>query len=354
MLELAATTALTTASSAANTALSVLAAVAPPAPVAPGAGGMPVWQAAVLGVVEGVTEYLPVSSTGHLIIAGDLMGTESLPISKSALDGYDVIIQGGAILAVAGLYLPRFVSMLRGLIGRDAAGLRLVVNLVIAFLPAALLGLLVHKAIKTHLFSVGPVAAALIVGGVFMIVIDRWVIVPMRRAQAEGRVADAGTGVESMSPAQALTVGFMQVFSLIPGTSRSMTTIAGGVLAGLRPSAAAEFSFLLGVPTLLAAGALELFKNLRESARAGTPNLFQEIGWAPTIAGMVVAAVSAAIAVRWLVGFLNRHGLSLFGYYRIALGLVLIALVWGGWVTVGPSGAPAPSAPTAAPEAATP
>lgn len=299
--------------------------------------GMPVWQGAVLGLVEGVTEYLPVSSTGHLIIAGDLMGTDKLGISKSALNGYDVVIQGGAILAVAGLYLPRFVQMLRGVLGKDSTGvgLRLLLNLIVAFIPAAVLGLVAHKAIQQHLFSVGPVAAALIVGGIFMIVLDKLVIAPMRLAEAEGRRLDAGAELDAMTMRQALVVGFMQLFSLIPGTSRSMTTIAGGVLSGLKPAAAAEFSFLLGMPVLLAASGLTLYKTLRESAKQGTPTLFEEIGWAPTIVGMVVAALSAAVAIKWLVGFLNKHGLALFGWYRIALGIVLVALVMANLVSVG-------------------
>ncbi len=302
------------------------------------------WHAVILGLVEGITEYLPVSSTGHLIIAGDLMGLDRLAgVSKSALDGYDIVIQGGAILAVLGLYWPRFVGMLMGLLGRDRAGLRLFINVVIAFIPAAAVGLLVGEWVKAHLFSVGPVVAALVVGGVFMIAVDVLLIRPARRRGSPGAGggrggADTmpGRALEEMTALNALLVGCVQILALWPGTSRSMMTISGGVIAGLRPAAAAEFSFLLGVPTLLAASLYELYKNLRASRAAGTPNMFEEIGVVPTLVGMVVAAVSAALAVKWLVGFLNRHGLAPFGVYRLVAGGVLWVLVWKGLVSVGP------------------
>ncbi|MFN5958649.1 MAG: undecaprenyl-diphosphate phosphatase [Planctomyces sp.] len=293
-------------------------------------------QAAVLGLVEGITEYLPVSSTGHLIIASDLMKLGQTPESARAIDSFNIVIQGGAILAVAGLYFPRFVAMLAGLIGKNAAGLRLFINLIIAFMPAAIVGLLVHDWIEERLMSTGPVAAALIVGGVFMIVVDRMVIGPRRRAQAQG-VADAsviGMELDQLRPAQALGIGLMQLFALVPGTSRSMMTIVGGVMVGLRPAAAAEFSFLLGMPTLLAATMLALFKDLKHASDTGGQNLFQVLGVLPVVVGIVVAAVSPAIAVKWLVGFLNRHGLMPFGVYRIVIGAVLIALAAMGLVTV--------------------
>lgn len=294
------------------------------------------WQAVILGLVEGITEYLPVSSTGHLIIAGDLMGLDKIAgLSKAALDGYDIVIQGGAILAVLGLYWPRFVQMLMGLLGRDRAGLRLFINVVIAFIPAAAVGLLVGKWVKAHLFSVWPVVGALVVGGVFMILVDLVLIRPARRAASVSGAPVPGRSLEEMTPLHALLIGCMQVLALWPGTSRSMMTISGGVIAGLRPAAAAEFSFLLGMPTLLAASLYELYKNLKASKAAGTPNMFSEIGVAPTVIGMVVAAVAAALAVKWLVGFLNRHGLLPFGVYRIVAGCVLALLVVRGLVSVG-------------------
>ncbi len=304
----------------------------PGIPASPAGPGLAVWQGVVLGLVEGITEYLPVSSTGHLIITTDLMRLER-HASKDALDAFNVVIQGGAILAVAGLYWPRFVAMLRGLLGRDPAGLRMLLNIGVAFMPAAVLGLMLHSWLQTHLFNVVAVSAALIAGGVFMIAIDRLIIAPRRRSARAGEAHD-GTPLEAMSLRQAAIVGCMQVLSLIPGTSRSMSTICGGVIAGLRPAAAAEFSFLLGMPTLLAAGAYSLYKNLRDAKAAGRPNLFEELGWAPALAGMAVATIAAALAIKWLVSFLNRRGLTPFGVYRIALGLTLIALVLGGLVTV--------------------
>lgn len=291
------------------------------------------WQAVILGLVEGITEYLPVSSTGHLIIVGDLLKLGQTPQSKAALDAFNIVVQGGAILAVAGLYFPRFLQMLRGLLGRDPVGLRLFINIVIAFLPAAIVGVLIKKWLEQHLFFIGPVVAALIVGGLFMIAID---LLYIRRQRVAAQVAagTGGLGVEDLTPLRALTIGLLQIFSMWPGTSRSMMTISGGVMVGLRPAAAAEFSFLLGMPTLLAATLYSLYKNLKETKAAGEPNLFEVFGYAPVLLGMAVAAVSAAIAVRWLVGFLNRHGLIPFGIYRIVLGLLLLALFMAGIVTV--------------------
>jgi undecaprenyl-diphosphatase len=307
-------------------------AVVPALHAAPTGPGLAVWHGVVLGLVEGITEYLPISSTGHLIITTDLLQLERRA-TRESLDAFNVVIQGGAILAVAGLYWPRFVAMLRGLLGRDPAGLAMLRNLAVAFTPAALLGLWLHRWLQAHLFNVVAVSAALIAGGVFMIAIDRLIIAPRRRDARAGAGAD-GTPLEAMSVRQALIVGLMQVLSLVPGTSRSMSTICGGVIAGLRPAAAAEFSFLLGMPTLLAAGGYSLYRNLRDAHDAGRPNLFQELGWAPALAGLAVATIAAALAIRWLVQFLTRRGLTPFGVYRIALGLALIALVLGGRVTV--------------------
>ncbi len=291
---------------------------------------MELWQAAVLGLVEGITEYLPVSSTGHLIVAGELMGLKDVQ-SRSAVNAFEIVIQGGAILAVLGLYWSRFVQMLRGVLGRDNAGFALLVNLGVAFVPAAALGFVLHDWIEARFFNTTTVALALAIGGVYMIIVDRSRVVPARFAGPGA----PGKGVTDMTPRDALIVGALQCFSLIPGTSRSMMTITGGVLAGLRPTAAAEFSFLLGMPTLLAATAYALIKNLRTSAQAGTPNLFEQLGWAPVTVGIVVAAVSAAVAVHWLVGFLNRRGLTPFGVYRIAAAIVLLALGASGFVRVG-------------------
>ncbi|MBY0313328.1 MAG: undecaprenyl-diphosphate phosphatase [Phycisphaerales bacterium] len=288
------------------------------------------WHAVILGLVEGVTEYLPVSSTGHLILTSQLLGLKSAS-HREAIAAFEIVIQGGAILAVLGLYWSRFVQMVMGLLGRDGNGFALLVNLGIAFTPAALLGLLLKSRIETYLFSAWPVVFALIVGGVYMILFDarlrgRWGPPPMG--------VGAGKGIDDLTPRDALVIGIMQIVSLWPGTSRSMMTITGGMLVGLRPAAAAEFSFLLGMPTLLAATLWTGYKNIAESRAKGEPTFYEQLGMFPVLIGMAVAFISAWIAVKWLVGFLNRHGLAPFGVYRIIIGLVIAGLIVGQVVVI--------------------
>lgn len=303
------------------------------------------WHAVVLGLVEGITEYLPISSTGHLILASSLMGLDKTPEMKSAVDAFNIVIQGGAILAVLGLYRQRVRQIVMGGLGLlkigpgDAAGLRLGINLFIAFLPAAVLGVLLDDIIEAKLFSTGPVLAALALGGVYMIALDRW----RARKTKEGHAEDVQHEIDEVTPAKALFIGFLQCIAMWPGTSRSMMTITGGVLVGLKPRAAAEFSFLLGLPTLGGACVYKLAKNLKESHDAGTPNLFEVIGGSAVAIGIVVATVSAAFAVKWLVGFLNKHGLSPFGWYRLVLCAVLGGMILAGLVRIEP---PEPDAPT--------
>lgn len=286
------------------------------------------WHAVILGLVEGITEYLPVSSTGHLIITSSLLGLKD-PASKGAIDAYEIVIQGGAILAVLGLYFPRFVQMFKGLLGKDPAGLKLLVNIAIAFVPAAMVGLVLKKDINAYLFAPGPVVLAFIAGGVYMITVEQW-----RRGRfSRPRFTSREHGIEDMTPVQALIIGCLQVLSLWPGTSRSMMTITGGYLTGLRPAAAAEFSFLLGVPTLLAATGYTMFKNVREASETHALNFYQQLGAKPVLIGVVVSAIAAAVAVRWLVRFLNAHGLTGFGVYRIVLGIALTGLIVGGIVS---------------------
>ena len=282
------------------------------------------WQAVVLGLVEGITEYLPVSSTGHLILAQSLLGLDR-PETKSALDAFSIVIQGGAILAVLGLYASRVAQMLRGVLGRDAAGLRLLLNICVAFLPAALLGPLLDDWLEAHLFRPLPVVAALLAGGVWMIWLDRG------RAAAEAHPA---LTLEALDWRRALAVGFLQCIAMWPGTSRSMLAITGGTLVGMRRRDAAEFSFLVGVPTLGGACLYKLARNLLASARDGTPDLIATLGAGSVALGIVVATLSAALAVRGLVAFLNRHGLTAFGWYRIGLSLVMAVAFWFGWVRI--------------------
>lgn len=296
------------------------------------------WHAVVLGLVEGITEYLPISSTGHLILASALMGLDETPEMKSAVDAFNIVIQGGAILAVLGLYRRRVGQIVAGGLGLigigpgDPAGLRLGLNLCIGFLPAAVLGVLLDDIIEAKLFSTGPVLAALALGGVYMIALDRW----RARKTRTGHGEDVQHELDAVTPAKALLIGCMQCVAMWPGTSRSMMTITGGVLVGLKPRAAAEFSFLLGLPTLGGACVYKLAKNLKESHEAGTPNLFEVIGWPAVVIGVLVATVSAAVAVRWLVAFLNKHGLAPFGWYRLALCVVLGLMIAAGVVQIDP------------------
>jgi undecaprenyl-diphosphatase len=280
------------------------------------------WQAVVLGLVEGITEYLPVSSTGHLILASSAMGLDA-PDRAEALTAFEIVIQGGAILAVLGLYRARVASMLRGLVGRDPVGGRLALLIGLAFLPAGLLGPLLDDAIEARLFAPIPVLAALALGGLWMIWLGR------RRPAGDG-----GLALADLDWTRALMIGLLQCVAMWPGTSRSMMTIAGGTLLGLRPREAAEFSFLLGLPTLGGACVYKLAKNLLGAAASGGPNLFEVLGLTPVLLGLAVATLAAAAAVRWLVAFLTHHGLAAFGWYRIALAALFGALLANGAVRI--------------------
>jgi len=295
--------------------------------------------AVVLGFVEGVTEFLPISSTGHLIVANQLLGLESdrplvdatgkrlwfkkpspkhpagEPLTlKLAADTYCIVIQFGAIAAVALLYWSQMLAMGRGLLGRDPAGLRLLINLIVAFLPAAVVGLLVHDWIDRNLFSIGAVIVAQIAGAGLMFYAEYW------RRRRTARQPDRPETVE-LTPRQAAGIGALQCVAMWPGTSRSMMCIVGGYFAGFAPPRAAEFSFLLGFVTLAAATA---FKSYQSGAA-----MIQVFGWSHVLLGCVVAAITAAIAVKFLVHFLSRHGLAAFAVYRLALAAVLAAWFLG-------------------------
>jgi undecaprenyl-diphosphatase len=260
---------------------------------------MDLLQAFILGLVEGITEYLPVSSTGHLLIAQRLLG---IPES-AASNGYAIAIQAGAILAVLGLYRQRVAGMVQGVFGRDAAGLKLAICIIVAFLPAAVFGVLFDDRIEQYLFGVKPVIAAWVVGGVVILALSRWV-----RAHREG-LDLAHLGWQS-----ALIIGFLQCLAMWPGTSRSLVTILGGLAVGLSMAAAVEFAFLLGVLTLTAATA---YSALKEGS-----GMVEAYGWAALIVGFAAAWISAALAVKWMVAWLNRHGLALFAWWRfLAAGL---------------------------------
>ncbi len=271
-------------------------------------------QAMVLGIVEGVTEYLPVSSTGHLILAQRLL---KIPASPAA-DAYAICIQAGAILAVLGLYWPRVQEMLAGLMGKNRQGLDLATNIVVAFLPAAIIGLLFDKAIEHYLFGLWPIVAAWFAGGL--------VILAFARRRSRGQLAGVGEAdLEQLTWRMALVIGAAQCLAMWPGTSRSLVTILAGCLVGLPLSCAVEFSFLLGVVTLSAATGYK--------AVHGGLAMVHAYGWNTMLVGFFFAALSAAVAVKWMVGYLNRHSLSIFGFYRLALAGVALSLLLGGFVS---------------------
>ncbi len=287
---------------------------------------MTILESIILGIVEGLTEYLPVSSTGHLIITQYLLGLAH----SDAMKAFEICIQGGAILAVLGLYRRRVGEMLQGVCGRSPQGLRLLVNMVVGFLPAAVLGLIFNDFIKGYLFNAETVITTWVLGGAVILFYVR-----LREKSGKGF---SGKPLEELGWRGALGVGFLQSVAMCPGTSRSLMTMLGGLFVGLSVPAAVEFSFLLGLITLGAATCHDAVKHGAE--------MVETIGWGPIAAGTVTAWASALIAVKWMVGYLNRHSLAIFGWYRIAAGIVMLILVLNG-LEVGDDEA-APEAPAAA------
>ena len=265
--------------------------------------------ALILGIVEGLTEFLPISSTGHLIIAGSLLGYVG---DKAKV--FEIAIQSGAMMAVVWEYRARFGRAITGL-ASDAAARRFAQNLVVAFVPAAVLGFLFGKHIKAVLFHPVPVALAFI-GGALVIL---WAERRQKVRPHSVRVTD----VDAMSWQDALKVGIAQAFALIPGTSRSGATIIGGMLFGLSRKVATEFSFFLAVPTLVAAGAYSLWKDRALLSMDDLP-VFS--------LGFVVSFASALLCIRWLIRYVSRHDFVPFAWYRIAFGLVVLASAWSGVV----------------------
>ena len=283
------------------------------------------WEAAVLGVVEGITEYLPISSTGHLLITARLLGLpdEEGSAGLEAVNTYVIAIQFGAILAVAGLFWRRFVAMLAGLVGRDPDGRRLLVNLVIAFVPAAVLGFLFDDAIEDALFGPWPIVLAWIAGGILILVLERTGRIPDRGVPgAEPGDEEGGDALAAITNRQALIIGLAQCAALLPGTSRSLATILGALLVGVALPAAVEFSFLLGFATLSAATAYKL------ASDGGT--LVDQFGLVDPLLGALFAFLSAVLAIKWLITYLERHDLSIFAWYRFVVAGLAIALLAGG------------------------
>jgi len=267
-------------------------------------------KAAVMGIVEGVTEFLPVSSTGHLILAGSLIGFTDDTVKSAKL--FEIVIQAGAIVAVMIVYWQRLREALAGLSGADARQRRFVLNVLIGFLPAAILGVLFSKAIKAHLFTPAVVATTFILGG--------FVILWAERRQASAVRIQT---VDELTPLDALKVGLAQSFALVPGTSRSGATIIGGMLFGLSRKAATDFSFFLAIPTLIGASVYSLWKERATLSAADAPLL---------AVGTLVSFAVAWVVVRWLLRYIATHSFVPFAWYRIGFGLVVLLTWWQGWI----------------------
>jgi undecaprenyl-diphosphatase len=263
-------------------------------------------KAAVMGIVEGLTEFLPISSTGHLILAGALLGFDD---EKAKV--FDIAIQTGAILAVILVYWQKIRSTILAL-PTERQAQRFALNVLVAFVPAVILGLLFGKAIQQNLFTPGVVATTFILGGFVILWAER-------RTQAHVRIQE----VEEMRWTDALKLGLVQCLALIPGTSRSGATIIGGMLLGLSRKAATDFSFYLAIPTLIGAGAYSLIK---ERDKLGIDDL-------PMFGvGLLFSFLSAWLCVRWLLRYISTHSFTPFAWYRIAFGIIVLATSWTGWV----------------------
>lgn len=272
--------------------------------------GLPILvKAAILGVVEGLTEFLPISSTGHLILASSLLGLSG---EKAKL--FDVAIQTGAMMAVVWHFRERIGRVLRGLTS-DRAAQRFALNVVVAFLPAAVLGLLFGSFIKKHLFAPVPVAIAFVVGGLLIL----WV----ERAQASKQIVPRVREIDDLTLLDALKVGVAQVLALVPGTSRSGATIIGGMLFGLSRKAATEFSFFLGIPILVGAGVYDTYK-YRDLLSASDAPMFA--------VGLIVSFIAALVCVRWLIRYVASNTFVPFAWYRIVFGAVVLLTGYFGWV----------------------
>lgn len=273
------------------------------------AGGLSLLDAILFGLVEGFTEYLPISSTGHLLVLARILDVGQAPHEEDAIKAYGIAIQSGAILAVLGLYRHRFATMIEGATGRSESGRRVLVAVLLAFVPAAVVGLIGERVIKDALFGVWPVVVAWAVGGVLVIVFSRHGVLAPRD----------GLTLDVITPRHALLIGLAQVLALWPGTSRSLATIVGALLVGLSMHAAVEFSFLLGFVTLSAATGYEIVRHGQ--------TMLDAFGWFTPLVGLLAAYVAAVVSIKWMIGYLEHHDLAIFGWYRIGVAAVVALLV---------------------------
>jgi len=262
-------------------------------------------EAIILGIVEGVTEFLPVSSTGHLILTSHLLGLNA-DDGKTGLDAFEIVIQSGALLAVFSIYLHYIQRIWNGVLGRDSEGLKLLQQLLIAVMPALIMGYFLGHWIKERLFGINPVLFALVAGGILMIVVEY-----IRK----NRKAWVPLTLEDMDIKNALIIGCAQCLALWPGTSRSMITMVAAMLLGFSPKAAAEFSFLLALPTLGAATLYDLYKH--------GGDILQVSGVSGLLTGVLVSWIVAWVAVKAFLLYLTRHGMFIFGVYRIILAIAI-------------------------------
>ena len=274
-------------------------------------------KAAIMGVVEGLTEFLPISSTGHLILAGSL-----LKFTGENIKVFEIAIQTGAMFAVIWQYRERLLSTVRGVTNEPVAQ-RFALNVLIAFIPALVLGLAFGKAVEAHLFHPVPVALAFIVGGFIILWVERRHRTKFGDRDVEGTRRARVETVDDMTPLDALKVGLVQCLALVPGTSRSGATIIGAMVFGFSRKSATEFSFYLGIPTLMGAGAYSVLKN-RDLLSMGDLPMF--------LVGTVTAFFSALLCIRWLIRYVSTHDFTVFAWYRIVFGGIVLLTAYTGWV----------------------
>ena len=272
--------------------------------------------AAIIGLVEGITEYLPVSSTGHILVTTELLGLNSTQEGEGLMDAYAICVQAGAILAVLVVYQERIRQLVEGLLGRSAEGRRILIAVIAAFVPTAIIGQFIFPFVRDRLFGVGPIAIAWIVGGLGILYLSR-----------SGFFNRPGKELHDLTVRNAVVIGLMQTLAMWPGVSRSLITIIAGILVGMTLRAAVEYSFLLGLITLTAATA---YAGLEDG-----PAMVDAFGWFTPAVGLVVAFVSAVAAVRWMVSYLNTKGFEVFGWYRLAVGILALILIGVGSLPFG-------------------